>query len=448
MSGNIQSADIPNWGGGQLRTLTVSGLRKEESDGWTRLTVDIEFANVPEAADFPERTLWVAVRNGNANMLADDVYDAFILTPLYMAMHYGAGLNIAGKVSRTLFRNASVYLQGILRDFSDSLRRVDVRAEGFKEAEGEPYIVGAGFSCGVDSLSTVYDHYVREDDPDYRISGLFMLNCGWHGNYYNPASRRMWLERCRMNQGAADELGLPMYLVDSNLHAFTYAALHGANDKLGYLAIYSCVLALQRAVRRYYMAGSMTYGETVRYGYGGHDTNFDKFASPCAVPLMSTEKLCFILDGCQHKRCEKISDIADWDIARKYLNVCLGDPLIFGAPGHESQEEAANCSRCEKCMRTQAVLEALGKLGEFSGVFDERTYRKHDFGYKCRMVALRNTDDSRAWVLTENYGLCREKGLPLPSPLAARAYLLASWLLSLPGRILRKAKRIITRKEH
>ncbi|MBQ7216059.1 MAG: hypothetical protein IJS39_08760 [Synergistaceae bacterium] len=431
--------------GGGARKLVVSGLRKVKADGWTRLTADIEFVNVPEAEEFKERTLWAGVEDKNEYMLADDVYDAFVLVPLYMAMYYKADLYIRGFVSRTLFRNADMYFQGILRDFSDDLSRVEVHAEGFREAEGNPEIVGTGFSCGVDSLSTVYDHYVREDIPEYRISGLFMLNCGWHGNYYNSASRNMFVERCRENRKAAEELGLPMYMVDSNFHAFTYGVLGGANDKLGYIAIYSCILALERAVRRYYFSSGFSYGDTITYGHTKHDLNFDGFASPYAVPLASTEKLCFVMDGCQNVRWEKVRDIADWDIAQKYLNVCLGDSHIFTKSGSAEHENAANCSECEKCMRTQLALEALGKLQLFSGVFDMDTYRRKQFGYKCEVVAKKNSNYTKAWLLMQTYRLCRQKGIKLPTMLTARAYLFAVSLPSLPRKIFRRAKRILHR---
>lgn len=364
------------WVGGILRSLIVSGLRKENHEDWTRLVVDIEFNDVPEAAKFPERTLWVSVKKENEHMLADDVYDAFIPVALYIAMYYKADLHIKGCVSKTLYRNAKIYMQGILRDFSDDLSRVDVQVEGFKTADGKPDIIGTGFSCGVDSLSTVYDHYVQEEDTDYKINGLFMLNCGWHGNYYNPSSFNMFKARCELVQPAADELGLKMYIVDSNFHAFTYSVLNGANDKLGYIAIYSCVLALERAVKKYYVASTFSYKETMKYGYTKHNLNFDGFASPYAVQLASTEKINFIMDGCQNLRCEKIEDIADWHIAQKYLNVCLGDSHIFGRGEDESREEHAhNCSTCEKCVRTQLTLEALGKLNNFSEVFYAERYK-------------------------------------------------------------------------
>lgn len=47
-------------------------------------------------------------------------------------------------------------------------------------------IVGTRNSCDVDPLSTIYDHFVKEEDEDYRITELFLYNCGTHGNFENP----------------------------------------------------------------------------------------------------------------------------------------------------------------------------------------------------------------------------------------------------------------------
>lgn len=96
-------------------------------------------------------------------MLADDVYDAFILVPLYFAMYYKQDLHIHGCVSKKLYKNMMNYLQRILCDFSDNLSRINITVDGFKVAEGNPDVIGAGISCGIDSLSTIYDWYIQRE---------------------------------------------------------------------------------------------------------------------------------------------------------------------------------------------------------------------------------------------------------------------------------------------
>ncbi len=88
-------------------------------------------------------------------------------------MYLKEDLYIHVNVSTRFYKNVMNYLQRILCDFCPNLLRVDVRVDGFKSANGNPSIIGAGISCGVDSLTTIYGHYVMEDDPDYKINGLF-----------------------------------------------------------------------------------------------------------------------------------------------------------------------------------------------------------------------------------------------------------------------------------
>ena len=194
----------------------------------------------------PEPDIWIAVQDEYTYMLSDDVYDAFVLVPLYLGMYYKEDVHIHGYVSKKLYKNVMTYLQRILCNFSDELSRIDIRVDGFKTADGESEIIGTGISCGVDSLTTIYDRYVKENDPDYRINRLFFYNCGSHGGY-GEKSEQLFFDRYALNKSAANDLGLPVYLINSNLHAFVYSVRHDQN--IGFMARYSCILSIQRAVK-------------------------------------------------------------------------------------------------------------------------------------------------------------------------------------------------------
>ena len=246
-------------------------------------------------------------------MLASDVYDAFLLVPLYLGMYHKDDIHIHGCVSKLLYRNVMNYLQRILCDFSDDLSRINVTVDGFKTADGNPNIIGTGISCGVDSLTTIYDHYVKEDDPDYRINGLFFYNCGSHGKY-GEKSEQLFFERYTLNKAAADELGLPVYLINSNLHAFVYTVGHDQN--IGFMARYSCILSLQKGVKMYYLSSGLSYNEILKFGYSvEHNLDFAGFSESYSIPLIRTEQLELIVDGCQYSRSQKTERISNWDIA-------------------------------------------------------------------------------------------------------------------------------------
>ena len=109
-------------------------------------------------------------------------------------------MRIRGKVSKTLYRNITKYVESMLVYFKDGVKAVNVLVDGFAEidnCEKRKRLIGTGISCGVDCLQTIYDNYCEESDPEYRINSLFMFNCGWHGSYYDRKSFDLFLERSK-----------------------------------------------------------------------------------------------------------------------------------------------------------------------------------------------------------------------------------------------------------
>lgn len=367
-----------------------------------------------------DSVIWFAVKDENAGMLADDVYDAFALVPLYLGMYYKQDLYIHGLMSKRLCKNIMNYLQRILCDFSDDLSRIDVKVDGFGEVGGEQNLIGTGISCGVDSLSTIYDRYINESDPEYKINALFLFNCGTLGEYGEEANRR-YFAQFEMNKAAADELGLTVYQVNSNLHAFTRRM--GRNAKAGYIAIWSCIFSLAKAVKKYYVSSCFSYAQILDFGRKFHDYDFAEFSESYSVPLFRTEKLELVIDGCQYERCQKIERISGWDIARKYLNVC--------------NIEVHNCSECDKCLTTMIELEALGRLDDFAGLFDMKKYRRHYF-YKKALTVYNHFRGEAAGNEADPYDFLKSHGINLPSYFTARIYMLSLRASSLIKQAVRK----------
>ena len=383
--------------------IEISNLRLEKESDWTKLVADIT-SDIKRVDN--ETTMWIAVKNENADMLTTDVYNMFLFLPLYMSMFYHTDLHIHGCVSKVLYRNVCDYIQPILCSFSDDLSKVKVTVDGFREAEGEHKIIGTGLSCGVDNLSTIYKYYYKEVDSDYRINGLFMLNCGWHGYYDDPKTIPLFLERCNKNEAFADELKVDFYAVNSNLHAFLNSSMFSLGDRISYFLIYTCIFGLERAIGKYYLSSSLSYNEIITFGDRARNRDFSEYADSYALPLMHSEKLSLVSDGCQYSRSEKTEKISDWSMVKKYLNVCCVNT------GYE------NCSVCNKCTRTLVSLEAMGKLNEYDKVFNIDAYKKIAFKTKCDVV-IKNGRDV---FLTDNYNFCKSKGMKLPPKLIAEAY--------------------------
>lgn len=346
---------------------TIKNLRKEKKGDWTYLVVDFDVKGIKNP--FEEKTMWFAVENKNADMLTDDVYDAFVIVSLYLGMHYHQDVYIEGKISPRLYHNIMHYLMKIFDNFSDDTQPIKFTVDGFKKTKKGPIdLVATGISCGVDSLTTIYDNFIETNDEDFKVSGLILANCGTHGDYENEKTRKIWLERAKLNKKAADELGLPVFLVDSNLHAFTHKV---SENKMGYLAIYCCAMALQKYIKRYLTPSGSSYDNRSKFSLSDRDIDIANYCETYMPHLVSTERFELVIDGCQYTRAEKIEKICDWDISKKHLNVCL-----------EPKDDGGNCSACQKCARTLLVLDVLGKLDEYGDVFDLKTYKENKAFFK------------------------------------------------------------------
>lgn len=378
--------------------IEISNLKKytvAKGQG-VRLEAKIKFFDIDAAC--PAKTLYFEIRKDYGEMFSTDTYDAFFLIGLYLAMYHKTPLRIRGNVSKKLYKNAKWYIQKILCDFSDLLAPVEIIVDGFAPTKGNGLLIGTGISCGVDSLATIYDRFVKETDSDYRINALFIFNCGTHGDYGAPLTQVVFESRINRAIAVADELKLPLVIIDSNLHLFRHD-----NDKptVMFLSMYSCVLSLQNAIKRYYIPSGCSYQGIKDYGDKEHHNDLATACDSYLIPLIQTERTELIVDGCQRRRVDKIAAMTDWNIAQKYLNVCL----------IQKGEDTTNCGSCSKCLRTLLALEILGKLDNFAQVFNVDNYTKEALRYKA--ICLHNADTETFY--RELVDLAAEKNFPMPT---------------------------------
>ena len=347
--------------------ITISNLRKEEEKGWTKLIVDVDWGL--DKLNKIGKSIWFSVKKENENMLTTEVYDAFLLVPLYIGMYYKQDLEIKGKVSKKLYKNIQYYVQKIFCDFSKKLSKVEIKVEGYAKVKKENNLIGTGISCGIDSFTTIYDRYVSEDDLEYKINSLFLFNCGTHGDFNDPIAINLYKERFNKNKEAADALGLPIYQVQSNIHQYSHLI---GEQQLGYISIYSCIFSIQKCLSRYYTSSCSSYEEIKQYYGHWNEKDMAEFGETYLVPLLQTDNMVLVNDGGQYTRVEKTKRIMDWDIAKNFLNVCI-----------THTDDGHNCSICSKCMRTLLTLDAYDKLSEFENKFDMRAYKKNKLFNLC-----------------------------------------------------------------
>lgn len=271
--------------------LKISNLRTEKSNGWIKVICDVDgFDKIKPPinkktnitfignTNIEEKTMWFALKEENSDLLNTDTYDAFILVPYYMGMFFGEDLVVYGKVSKKLYYNLTNYVQRIFLDYSDYTRKIHFDVDELVDTNFRGDIIGAGLTCGVDSLQSIYERYKIEADSNYRINRLFFFNCGSHGNYGDPITREIWLNRYDMIKKASNEIGLPLILLDSNIHAFANIV---GQESIGYLSNYSCMLAIQKKVYRYYTATDYEYGQMMEFGLAKRDCDLSEYGGGC-----------------------------------------------------------------------------------------------------------------------------------------------------------------------
>lgn len=401
----------------------LSNLKKSTKDGWTYLSCNFDVTGIENP--FREKTMWIAVEEKNEDMLSDNVYDPFVLVPVMLGMYYKQDVHIEGNISPRLYHNMQHYVMNIFNRFSKRVSPIKFTVAGFdtvKKSQRGGNLIGTGISCGVDSLVTIYDNFINEPDPNFKINSLFFVNCGTHGDFEDESTQKRYRNRVALNHTGAEELGLPMYLVNSNLHAFSHKF---GENQVGYLAIYSCILSLQKYIKRYYTSSNYSYDEIARFTNLSKDYDIAEYSESFMPHLISTECFELVIDGCQYTRAEKTERISDWEFAQKHLNVCV--PCL---------DDGRNCSNCTKCMWTLIPLEAMGKLENFSDVFDIETYKKNAFRWKCYFMRNYGRDGMQTSIID----YVKAHGMKIPPRWASRTI----WFMY---RVARKLKLIKFRVE-
>ena len=336
-----------------------------------------------------------------ADMADTESSNCFLVGMLYPAMRYGEDIDVEGVVSAKLLYNLNEYLIPLMAICDTRLKRIRVNAAS-TDCSPRPgaKAVGTGFSGGIDSFATICEHFARPTPEGFKLTHLFFFNVGAHGIPKKPGDmesiERQFRARYEKFKGFPDEVGLPFVPVDSNIHKFhPWGHLETAT-----FATVSAVLFLQRGIRRYYLASSgHTYRQLWKFlGDGGRPDAIERI-NMMLLPWLSIEGLDIIDDGNLYDRSQKTAIVAEYPPARRYLNVCYG---------HDTLD--TNCSVCPKCARTLLTLDILGKLNDFSGVFDIPKYRRE---VRRRLIAETIASESTNLFSRHQMDLARSRGVNL-----------------------------------
>ena len=356
------------------------------------------------------------------------MYTTGALVTIYPAMYYGEDIEICGNVSKRIWHNTMHYVQGIIKAYAPSFHNITINVQGFSDAaKAEHLHIGTGFSGGIDSFSTLMDNFFNTDDSDYKIDTLFFFHVGQYGNVRKHSTWERAHNRFGITKDFAKEIGADAVMMSTNM--FDFYIPHWEYDA-GVICRIASVLVFQKALKRYYISNTVTYRELSKLDFTNHYIDMAEISDPIIMPLLSPTGLDILCDGAQHTRTEKTANIADLPLAQKHLNVCVNSS--------DEHVEATNCGHCSKCLRTMMALDSINALQKFSRVFDLSQWEKYSYRYKCEQV-FRYKYDSFA---QDNVDFARKHGKHLPNKLIATIVVCCLKIKALPGRVIRKLKRM------
>ncbi len=336
-----------------------------------------------------------------ASLADTESSNCFLVGFLYPAMRFGEDIHIEGSVSSKLLYNINEYMIPLLTTCDNRLKTIKVTADTTNSTGNiAPKAIGTGFSGGIDSFTTIYNHFAKPTPIDFKITHLFFFNVGAHGIPHNleelEAIDKKFHARFERLKSYPEEVGLDFVPVNSNLHLYhPWGHLETCT-----FATISAVMFLQKGIKRYYLASSGHPYQQL-WHYLGVPNRPDDLAmlNGQLLPWLSTESLDLVDDGMIYDRSQKTELIADYAPVSKYLNVCCNYDTLD-----------TNCSICNKCCRTLLTLELLGKLDNFHQVFDIDKYKKEA---RRRFIATVIANEKKEMFHKHILDLARERGINL-----------------------------------
>lgn len=335
--------------------LTIKHPRLESTGTSSRLVSDIY-------VDGEKRTVWAEVDIKYTDYLCWERSDAFVIGLLHYAMFHGHDITCEAPIGEYLYYQITTELIDAVSKGSSRMYATKIYSEVDSSCLPCAGMVGTGISCGIDSLhalaANLDDHLTR-----HKVTHLAFNNVGSHGE--GSRANRLFAERRKNAEMFCKEYGFELTEVNSNImdvfeqeHYLTHT----------YTSMFA-VFVLQKLYSVYYYASGRPFSE---FSLTDNDYFPPDFYELLLLQDFSTENLKIYSEGGTLTRLEKTRKVVDYFPSYKYLNVCVST--------------SGNCGRCEKCIRTLLALDVLGKLDEYSAVFDVEYYRSHKQWYLKRLL--------------------------------------------------------------
>ena len=316
------------------REIRIRPLGRQVSDNTVRARASIKHAGRAEAV------IWFEVSSEDADVLSESVHP-FVIGAVIPAMRLRAAIRADDVIDAVLARNLVEVQRVFASWYPDRLARVPVYAPLGHAARGRnSRYLGVCFSAGLDSLHAVLraaaDPLVRGGVPGVLIPV--------HGFDISLAHQGPFEHIVGVARRVAADLGWRVIPVRTNVKE----DLHESDGLVSWTkeghgaGLASAAHALGNGLQTVYVGSSNAYKRILPWG-----------STPLTDHLWSGIDLDIFHAGADGFRMEKILEVAqhrpDW---LGLMRVCNG-PVVT---------PAANCGRCEKCVRTALAALAVGAI--------------------------------------------------------------------------------------
>lgn len=360
-------------------------IKNDEEGGVSRLCADISGIN----DDF---TLYYEVDKKYKSYLCIERADCFLIGILPYAMAHSRKDDImvvkcVTPISEQLYYQLTVHYIPTLTDSIDWYNNIKIECKTEHNILPSANAVCVGASGGVDSWYTILKS--NENTENYKITHGVYLDYDSNEKFYGDPQNA----RRNMVKNICIESGIEFINIKSNICHKIYHIAHEAIVACMLLSYFHAVSKLFKIV--FY---SSTYKYT-EFAFKNYSSEFHQLFN---TSFLSTENLSIYTPGSDVERYRKTAYIANYELPRKYLSVCLTPSAQNGV--------SKNCSKCAKCTITMIDLDLAGKLDLFSDVFDVEAYRK-DRNYYWGYLVFKGKKDT---FVKETFELMKNKKIKFP----------------------------------
>lgn len=351
-----------------------------------------------------EKEIFFTVPNEYGEYLCYEIADCFVVAMLLPAMFSGQNIIVNAPISEMLFYQIENNVTYTLSKVFDK-PIIKVFPESTIIPNFNPTAVATGFSGGVDSFTTLLQH-LNDVPNSLKISHLTLFNVGSYGNVYEK-TQRDFLDDLKRAEEFSKIVKIPLVNISSNFNYFY-------NDKNNIIyhfaprlttSLVSAVLSLQKLFKYYFISSSRTI-DKIRFDKPYNQSYYEMLMAS----FLSNDNCHIQIANGNLNRVEKTKYIVDNNLVKSRLYVCAADIYNNAYSTNFLKDTTPNCSECIKCKQTMITLDLLGKLDEYSNLFDVEKYKKYKKSLYISVLANYKRDD----FMKDVYDLMIETNYKIP----------------------------------